>query len=227
MRETDLYPPVKAVLESQGYTVKGEIGDCDLVAIRGTEPPIIVELKRSFGLSLIMQGIARQSITDAVYLAVPTPNGRQARRRTNDMTALCRRLGLGLMFVRTGTAAAVDIRLDPSPYQPRKSKPRQTRLLREFQRRVGDTTQGGADKRRPAMTAYRQDALRCAAHLARDGPAKGATVAANTGVAKATNLLRRDVYGWFERVDRGVYQLSPKGKAALKTYADAISCLTG
>jgi hypothetical protein len=29
--ETDLYAPVKAFLEGQGYTVKGELQHCDLV----------------------------------------------------------------------------------------------------------------------------------------------------------------------------------------------------
>ena len=43
MREEDLYPPVKAYLESQGYEVKAEIGACDVMARRGEEPPVIVE----------------------------------------------------------------------------------------------------------------------------------------------------------------------------------------
>lgn len=227
MRETDLYPPVKALLEGQGYTVKGEVGDCDLVGLRDPDPPVIVELKRSFGLSLVMQGIARQSMTDVVYLAVPNISGKQARRRLSDMMALCRRLGLGLMTVRTGDAPAVEVWLDPGPYRPRKVPSRKARLLREFQRRVGDPTAGGSDKRRPAMTAYRQDALRCAAFLAKTGASKGAVIAAGTGVTNATTLLRRDVYGWFERVERGVYTLTPKGGDALDTYADAVAALAG
>jgi hypothetical protein len=32
VRESDLYPPVKAFLEAQGYEVKGEIGGCDACA---------------------------------------------------------------------------------------------------------------------------------------------------------------------------------------------------
>ena len=50
MRETDLYPPVKAFLEAQGYTVKGEVEGCDVVALRGDEPPVVVELKTAFSL---------------------------------------------------------------------------------------------------------------------------------------------------------------------------------
>ena len=56
MREHGLYPPVKAFLEAQDYAVKGEIDSCDVVAIRGGEPPVIVELKTSFSLPLVFQG---------------------------------------------------------------------------------------------------------------------------------------------------------------------------
>ena len=34
-REQDLYAPVKALLEAQGYEVKGEVGAADVVGIRG------------------------------------------------------------------------------------------------------------------------------------------------------------------------------------------------
>ena len=81
MRETTLYRPVKAFLEAQGYAVKGEVTGCDLVAIRGDEPPVIVELKTSFSLSLVFQGIVRQDLSDTVYLAVPPFSGRTTRRQ--------------------------------------------------------------------------------------------------------------------------------------------------
>ena len=32
--ETSLYLPVKRFLEDQGFTVKGEVGGCDLVALK-------------------------------------------------------------------------------------------------------------------------------------------------------------------------------------------------
>ena len=68
--EVALYGPVKALLGSQGYSVKGEVVGCDVVAVRGDEPPVVVELKRQFGLGLVLQGIDRLTLTDAVYLAV-------------------------------------------------------------------------------------------------------------------------------------------------------------
>jgi hypothetical protein len=60
LNETDLYAPVKQLLEQQGYTVRAEVDHCDLVAVRGGEPPVIVELKRRFALSLVYQGIQCQ-----------------------------------------------------------------------------------------------------------------------------------------------------------------------
>ena len=208
--ETALYAPVKALLEGQGYDVKGEVRGCDLVAVRGAEPPVVVELKRAFGLGLVLQGIDRLALTDAVYLAVGT-----WPKRPRDAKKLCRRLGLGLMVVAD---ARVEIVLDPLPYQPRKNARRTARLLGEHQRRVGDPTVGGGT-RRPIMTAYRQQALRCAALLAAQGPMGPAALRDAAAVPKAAAILTRDVYGWFERVARGIYALTPAGHAALTQFS--------
>ena len=209
--EVELYPPVKALLEDQGYVVKAEVGGCDVVAVRGDEPPVIVELKRTFGLGVVLQGIDRLAVTDAVYVAVgvwpPKPDG--VRR-------LLRRLGLGLIVVSHGDAAVV---LDPAPYLPRRNRRRAARLLGEHQRRAGDPNTGGST-RRPIMTAYRQEAERCLRHLAA-GPAHLRTLSAAGDVPNAPSILRRDVYGWFERVDRGVYGLTPKGEQVASERAAA------
>lgn len=223
IRETELYDPVKRLLEGQGYEVKSEVGAADVVASRDGEDPVIVELKVSFSLALFHQAIARQSLTDAVYVAVPHVPGPAFAKSVKNNIALCRRLGLGLMTVRIkkGTVAVL---LDPAPYQPRKSKPRRTRLLMEFAKRVGDPNTGGATRAR-LMTSYRQEALRCLSHLNASGPTKAALVAQSTGVEKARRLMADDHYGWFERVSPGIYAITPKGIAALETYADDIAAL--
>lgn len=219
MRETDLYLPVKRFLEAQGYEVKAEIGACDVVARRGDEAPVIVELKRAVSLKLLLQGVDRQSVTDAVYLAVAPPR----RRDLSDVKALCRRLGLGLLLVG---ARDVEAALDPAPYRPRKDARRATMLLKEFQRRVGDPNAGGAARREPTMTSYRQDALRCLRLLSQSGgAARLAALRAETGVERAGAILRDDHYGWFRRVERGVYALTPKGEAALTHFAEAMAAL--
>lgn len=215
-RESELYLPVKALLERQGYVVKGEVGAADVMAVRGHEPPVLVELKLRFSLSLYHQAIARLSVTDLVYIAAPRPKGKTARRAIRDNTSLCRRLGLGLILV-DGKGRA-DVQCDPGPYQPRKSPKKHARLLREFDRLSGDPNAGGAT-RYGIVTAYRQDALRCAAHLAEHGPTKGAQVARETGVEGATRLMANNHYGWFERVETGVYALTSLGADGLKHWA--------
>lgn len=215
-RESDLYIPIKALLERQGYVVKGEVGAADVMAVRGHEPPVLVELKLRFSLSLYHQAISRLSVTDLVYIGVPRPKGKTARRAVRDNTALCRRLGLGLILVDAKGRA--DVQCDPGPYQPRKSAKKHARLLREFDRLSGDPNAGGAT-RYGIVTAYRQDALRCAAHLAEHGPTKGAVVARETGVDGATRLMANNHYGWFERVETGVYALTPAGADGLKHWA--------
>ncbi len=216
MLEQKLYPPVKKLLERQGYSVKGEVGAADVVAVRGDEPPVIVELKLRFTLSLYHQAVARLAITDLVYIAAPKPTGKSARRALKDNLALCRWLGLGLITVAASGRA--EAHCDPGPYAPRKSKKRKARLLREFGRLQGDPNAGGAT-RHGIVTGYRQDALRCASHLAEHGPCKGSDVARAANVPAATRIMADNHYGWFERVSRGVYGLTTAGSDGLKHWA--------
>lgn len=214
--ETDLYEPVKLMLAEQGYDVKGEIGDADVFARRGDDPILIVELKNSFSLALYHQAVERLRLTDAVYIAVLHKPGPRFAASLKDNVTLCRRLGLGLITVDCRRSRA-QVQLDPGPYQPRKSRANQVRLLLEFSKRVGDPTSGGAT-RRNLITAYRQDALRCVNYLLANGPAKAATVADSTSVSRARRIMADNYYGWFERVRVGFYALTPDGKSAAKTY---------
>lgn len=214
MRETDLYAPIKSFLETQGYEVKAEVAAADVVACRDGEEPLIVELKTSFSLALVYQGIERQKITDAVYIAAPRKTGKAFRTSLKSMKSLCRRLGLGLLTVRMKDGL-VEPHCDPKPYQPRRTAWRKTKLLREFAKRDGDPNMGGT--RGGIITAYRQDALKCANHLSKEGPTKGAIVAKETGVEKATTMMANNHYGWFTRVEKGVYDVTPAGRAATQT----------
>ena len=212
-RETDLYDPVKAYLEGQGYEVKGEVGALDVMAVRGDEPPLVVELKLGFTLALVHQAIERIKISDLVYVAVPRGKTRAQYKALLANRKLCRMLGVGFMTVRLDTGL-VEVHQDPGPYAPRKSKIHKTQLLSEFERRVGDPNKGGTT-RRTIVTAYRQDAARVAEFLSQNGASKGAIVAKDTGVARATRIMADDHYGWFERAEKGIYQLTDKGVAAL------------
>jgi len=212
MKESDLYPPLKRFLESQDYEVKGEIQDCDVVAVRGDEAPVIVELKLSLNLNVLLQAVERLSLTQKVYIGVPQQCKILGKQRRH-MLKLLRMLGLGLVVIDVERVAInVEVLLDPGEYKPRKSKHRQERLLGEFIKRVGDPNLGGSDKRKGIMTAYRQRALLIARFLQQQGPTKASIVAQTIQEPKTRDILYKDVYGWFDRVSRGVYELSPRGK---------------
>jgi len=222
-KETDLYLPIKQLLEGQGYEVKSEIGAVDVMGVRASEAPVIVELKTAFSLALFHQGIERQSITDFVYVAVPRGTGKTFLKALKNNKALCRRLGLGLITVRLKDGFT-EIHLDPGPYKPRKSGKKEQRLLREFASRVGDPNQGGSAKK-TLMTAYRQDALKCLSYLSANGATKAANVARAVDVERARNIMAHDHYGWFERVGKGIYGITPSGKVAIENYANEIGKL--
>ncbi len=215
LREADLYPPIKAYLERQGYDVKGEVEAADVVARRGAEAPVIVELKLGFSLALFHQGIERLAMTDLVYLAIPA-GGKTKALKAN--VKLARRVGLGVMTVRLRDGH-VEVLADPGPYAPRRSKKKAARLLRAYDRLKGDPNSGGAT-RHGIVTGYRQDALRCARFLAVHGPSKGATVKNWAEVPDATRIMAADHYGWFQRVSRGVYDLTEAGHQGLADYGD-------
>lgn len=230
MRETDLYPAIKHYLVKQGYDVKAEVTDCDVVAVRDDEPPIVVEMKLSFTLPLLLQAIDRQSLTSDVYVAVPKPTKKAGnalwKRNKRGLIKLCRRLGIGLITVdlKKTVARSVEVHCDPLPTVPRKNKRRAGRLLKEFSQRVGDPNVGGSTKC-PIITSYRQDALRCLSFIDTQGAAKLREIREKTSVERAGGILQKDHYGWFERVERGVYGITPQGKNALNTFSAAIASL--
>ena len=230
MRETDLYPAIKQYLEKQGYEVKAEITDCDVVAVRQDEPPIVIELKLSFSLPLLFQAIDRQDLTDEVYVAIPKPSRKSGnalwKRHRRSLLKLCKRLGIGFITIdmKKSPGRAVEVHCDPLPYRPRKNKRRTGRLLKEFAQRVGDPNKGGSNKCK-IITSYRQDALRCLSFIDAQGAVKLKEIREKTCVERAGGILQKDHYGWFTRVDRGIYDLTPQGKKALGTFSAAIAAL--
>ncbi len=204
--------------------MKGEIGPCDIVAVRGDEGPVVVELKERLNLALILQAVDRMTVSGAVYIAFRIGKGHSAswRSRRKQVTSLLRRLGLGLLTV-SARGSVVPV-LDPAPYRPRPNVRRRARLLREFAERVGDPERGGSSSRQQ-LTAYRQDALRCARELAGAGVLKVSVLCERTGALRAGPILRDNHYGWFDRVKTGHYELSPKGQQDLLRWSDALDNL--
>lgn len=214
IQESDLYQPIKTHLELLGFEVKGEIKDCDIVAQKGEEL-IIIELKLSLNITLLLQAVDRFSLADTVYIAIPK-QCTLYKKQHKQVKKLIKRLGIGLMLVDIQkTAQYVEVVFDPQDYTPRKNKRKQGVLLKEFNNRIGDTQKGGSTRAKAGLTAYRQRCIRVAEYLADKPCAKGAEIKKAIGEEQATQFLSNDYYGWFEKIERGIYQLSDKGKAEL------------
>jgi len=210
--ETSLYLPVKQFLETAGYSVKGEIGGCDILGLSEGEPTVMVvcELKLSFNLELILQAVDRACAADEVWIAARISakgRGRETDKRYRD---LCRRLGIGMLGV--SDAGEVSIIVSSVSPMPRSNPKRRTKLIKEHRKRQGDPALGGSTKV-PIMTAYRQQALICAAALT-NGPLRPRDLKAS--VPTAGQILRNNYYGWFEKIDKGVYGLSEDGIKAVE-----------
>ncbi len=214
-KEADLYPPLKTFLAHQGYEVKGEVEHCDVIAVREDGLVVVVELKLSINLTVVLQAVDRLQITDTVYIGVPKGIAVLRSQRKN-VVKLFRMLGLGLMVIDpAATTGSVDILCDPGEYKPRRVKQRGERLLGEFMHRIGDPNVGGSAVRRGIMTAYRQKALAIAEYLKEHGETKAAVIARSLAEPKTRAILYDNVYGWFDRLGKGVYRLSPRGEAEL------------
>jgi hypothetical protein len=219
--EVSLYLPVKRFLERLGFEVKGEVCGCDLVALDAGAPAgvVICELKLTFTLDLVLQAVDRSAACDEVWLAVRA--SRRGRGRENDprVRKLCRFLGVGLIAV--AASGRVEVLVEPVPWRPRRDGRRRSRIVEEHRRRRGDPVAGGGT-RQPIMTAYRQRALACAAALAH-APARPRDLKAR--IPDAPNILLRDVFGWFVRIERGVYALSDDGRSALERWKGHLDAL--
>ena len=220
MRESDLYEPVKIFFESMGYKVNGEVKGCDMTAVKGDQM-IIVEFKTRFSLKLVYQAIDRQKMTADVYICLPRPE-KPSRKAQCNMMRLIKRLSLGLMTVALDSPMkTVDILAYPGDAPVRKDKRKTAGLLKEAAGRSIDLNRGGSQNSK-IMTAYREKSIKIACLLEVAGAVSLATLAKQYGLGKdAGALLQRNAYGWFDRVCKGVYALSPDGRQALKDEAYA------
>lgn len=209
--ETTLYLPVKRFLEKLGFVVKGEIGGCDIVAIKENDPPILVigELKLAFNLELVLQGVERAAACDEVWLAARLSKRGKGRESDARFRNLCRRLGFGMLGVTD--AGMVEVLVEPAIAAPRRNPRKRARLVLEHQKRRGDPSAGGST-RAPIMTAYRQRALACAFAMSA-APQRLRDLRAD--IPDIGRILTDNHYEWFCRVDRGVYTLTDAGRNAL------------
>ncbi len=208
MKETELFSPVKAYLESLDYAVKGEIGAVDVFAMK-QEQSIAVELKNQINLKLIYQAVERQKVCDDVFIAIPKAAMKSHQRNYRSFRLLLRRLSIGLMIVNNDQ---VTVLVDPCDYNLSASKTRNKkkhiRLINEFNNRKNNLNIGGSKGQK--LTAYREKAILIAEtlHL---GVLSPKTIKQITGIEETASILQKNYYGWFMRVSRGQYSLTELG----------------
>ena len=222
-KETDLYEPIRAFLEEEGYQVQAEVKNCDIAAVKDGQL-VIVELKKAFNLKLVYQGLERQSLTDQVFVAIPRPKKGAREKSWKDMLKLLKRLELGLFTVALDSPLqTVDVVLEPSDSLAWKNRKKREKVQAELENRQVDANVGGMTRRK-IMTAFREKSIRLACILEREGQVSTASLR-ERGMEDCIGILSRNYDKWFKRVEKGVYALSEKGKEALgnEDYAKVVA----
>jgi hypothetical protein len=222
--EVDLYKPIKNHFTKHGFDVYGEVHDCDLVAEKEDEL-IIVELKLNLTVELLIQATKRQRLTDIVYIAIPKPKYKMNSKKWHDLCHFIKRLELGLIvvaFLKSGPK--MDVIISPGPFDRKKSlqNKKKKRLLEEIKGRNVENNVGGSHKTK-IMTAYKENSIHIASCLDRFGPLSPKTLREMGTGEKTLAILNKNYYGWFEKVQRGIYIISEAGKRELKEYTTVVN----
>lgn len=226
IQETELYQPIHDYFVKLGFEVHAEVNDCDLTASKDGEL-IIVELKLNLNLDLLIQAVKRQRLTGYVYIAIQRPNYSMFSRKWKDLCFLVRRLELGLIVVTfEGKAPQVDIILNPSPFSREMSmravKKKTNSIIAEIQGRHGNYNVGGSIRTK-IMTAYKENVIHIACCLKKYGQLSPKKLRELGTGKKTLSILNKNFYGWFERVERGIYKLSDRGNEELHNFSELVS----
>jgi hypothetical protein len=218
LQESDLAGPLYAHLADLGYTVRSEVKDCDIAAVKG-EDLLIIELKKTLNLPLLVQAVRRQRMTDSVYVAIPRPSNKwKWWKESRGAQHLLRRLELGLILVSLDSGKPpVEIVFHPLPFARKKRGTSRRAVLEEIAHRTADYNRAGSTRTKLA-TAYRENAIHIACCLLVHGKSTPAELRALGTGPKTLSILHFNAYGWFERVAHAVYDLSAHGKADLASW---------
>ncbi|NLN64209.1 MAG: hypothetical protein GX144_02145 [Clostridiaceae bacterium] len=230
LKEVDLYNPVRHYFEALGYTVNSEVVHCDVTAVKDNVL-VVIEMKTSLNLDVILQATQRQKISDFTYIAIPKNSNAMRRKRWQHICHLLRRLELGLLLVTVGKQKFfVEEVIQPVLFDRSKSissaKRKRKTVIHEIQERHGDYNTGGSHRKK-LVTSYRETAIQIAVVLKEHGPCSIKRIKEIGNLPDKTGrILSDNFYGWFEKVKRGVYQLSDKALTELECYQELIDYYT-
>lgn len=223
--EADLYEPVQNYFHSLGYRVQAEVNDCDVVALKD-DSLIIIELKLNLNITLLVQAANRQKFTSDVYIAIPRPKSSLRRRRWRDLVHLIRRLELGLILISfEGRKPSIDVVHEPVPFDRkrsmRQSKKRRDKIINEVRSRRSNHNIGGSNNV-TTMTAFKEISIQIAFYLDYLGPMSAMDLRKLSTGERTYGILYNNYYKWFQRVDRGVYDLTDLGRKEYRAYPEII-----
>ncbi len=219
MKETLMYQAVRSFLEGQGYAVRSEVKDCDLVAVKDGQVTVL-EFKRAFGIPILKQAVERQKAVDSVYVVLPKPKPFVMSKSWRSTCHLLRRLELGLLLVDLHSVPQkVHVMFHPTPVSYRRKKHVERAILKEAAGRSDDYNVAGSCRVK-LVTAYRELSVKTACYLQVFGPMAPKDLKSMDFEAKVGSILSDNFYGWFSRVRRGVYRLSAKGEADIREYPE-------
>jgi hypothetical protein len=225
LQEVDLYKPIQRYFSREGFEVYGEVKDCDMVAIKEDEL-IIIELKLTLSVDLLIQAAKRQKLTEQVYIAIPRPKGRLNSKQWADKCNLVKRLELGLIVVSfPGNGSKADILIHPTPYNRKiatgRNKMKREAILKEISGRSADFNVGGSSRTK-IMTAYKENCIQIACFLDKMGPLSPKALKDLGAGDKIPSILINNYYGWFERIKRGTYAITDKGRLEVQEYRELV-----
>lgn len=213
--ETDLYLPVQKYFADMGFKVDAEVKDCDIVATKD-ETVVICELKKGFTIELVYQLVNRKKMTPYVYAVIPRPKSMRSAAFRKKLDIL-RALDCGLLVVLNSTKR-VDMVLEPKGEDTRIRQKNRKAIEKEVSVRKMSLNLGG-QTRRKIVTAHKESLIAALCYIEKYGTIKTRECKENI-----RNVLQRNHYDYFVRIDKGIYTANDKGRKFLneKDYSDVV-----
>jgi len=216
-KETELFEAVYHYFEENGYDVRAEVNKCDVVCIKDNKI-VIVELKLKFNTDLLIQLADRLRYTKNVYACVPKKEVNQFTKKGKNKVHLLKTLGVGLLTIKKENGEyilkeALKPELRNMDLLRKRNIKKRKALITEFNGREKLSNVGGST-RVAINTAYREFTTKIALYIAEEVKTTK-ELREHFDNPKISSILQKNYYGWFERVERGKYQLSEKGLSLL------------
>ncbi len=213
-KETDLYLPVKSLFEDMGFTVRAEVKDCDLFAVKD-DKTVVAELKKSFNITLVYQLLNRQTFCKNVYAVIPRPKKGAKDKNFKSMVKLCKKLDFGLITVALDSPVNfAEVILSPNEISNITNYKKKTSAEKEAVLRSGDYNIGGSNGQK-IITAYREKSLELLCLISVFGLVSGAKLHEMGYEKSVYSILYKNYYKWFEKAGKGIYGISETGKNAI------------